>query len=140
MGGELFAGGRQTTGRIEVEILKAVSQSYLTSLWNQEAFQKVRSVTPVDRITQAYSRRFSLLLLVIASVAAGAWWALGDGSRAVQALVSVLIVACPCALALASPFTLGTAQRVLGRLGVYLKNPFVLETLARVDYVVLDKT
>ena len=140
VGGELFAGGRQTTGRIEVEILKPVSQGYLTSLWNQEAFQKVRSVTPVDRITQAYSRRFSLLLLVIASVAAAAWWALGDGARAVQALVSVLIVACPCALALASPFTLGTAQRVLGRLGVYLKNPFVLETLARVDYVVLDKT
>ena len=140
VGGVLFAGGRQTAGRIEVEILKQVSQSYLTSLWNQEAFQKVRSVDPVDRITQAYSRRFSLLLLVIASVAGAAWWALGDGARAVQALVSVLIVACPCALALASPFTLGTAQRVLGRLGVYLKNPFVLETLARVDCVVLDKT
>jgi Cu+-exporting ATPase len=140
VGGVLFAGGRQTAGRIEVEILKPVSQGYLTSLWNQEAFQKVRSVDPVDRITEAYSRRFSLLLLVIASGAAAAWWVVGDGVRAVQALVSVLIVACPCALALASPFTLGTAQRVLGRLGIYLKNPFVLETLARVDCVVLDKT
>ena len=139
-GGVLFAGGRQTAGRIEVETLKPVSQGYLTSLWNQEAFQKVRAVDPVDRITEAYSRRFSLLLLVIASGAAAAWWILGDGFRAVQALVSVLIVACPCALALASPFTLGTAQRVLGRLGVYLKNPFVLETLARVDCVVFDKT
>ena len=139
-GGILFAGGRQTAGRIEVEMLKPVSQGYLTSLWNQEAFQKARSVDPVDRITEAYSRRFSLLLLVIAGGAAAAWWILGDGYRAVQALVSVLIVACPCALALASPFTLGTAQRVLGRLGVYLKNPFVLETLARVDCVVFDKT
>lgn len=140
VGGVLFAGGRQTAGRIEVEILKPVSQGYLTSLWNQEAFQKVHSVDPVDRITEAYSRRFSLLLLVIASGAAAAWWVVGDGVRAVQALVSVLIVACPCALALASPFTLGTAQRVLGRLGIYLKNPFVLETLARVDCMVLDKT
>ena len=140
LGEVLFAGGRQTAGRIEVEILKPVSQGYLTSLWNQEAFQKVRSVDPVDRITEAYSRRFSLLLLVIAGGAAAAWWVVGDGFRAVQALVSVLIVACPCALALASPFTLGTAQRVLGRLGIYLKNPFVLETLARVDCVVLDKT
>jgi Cu+-exporting ATPase len=139
-GGVLFAGGRQMAGRIEVETLKPVSQGYLTSLWNQEAFQKARAVDPVDRITEAYSRRFSLLLLVIASGAAAAWWILGDGFRAVQALVSVLIVACPCALALASPFTLGTAQRVLGRLGVYLKNPFVLETLARVDCVVFDKT
>jgi Cu+-exporting ATPase len=70
LGGVLFAGGRQTAGRIEVEILKPVSQGYLTSLWNQEAFQKVHSVDPVDRITEAYSRRFSLLLLVIASGAA----------------------------------------------------------------------
>jgi Cu+-exporting ATPase len=106
LGGVLFAGGRQTAGRIEVEILKPVSQGYLTSLWNQEAFQKVRSVDPVDRITEAYSRRFSLLLLVIAGGAAAAWWVVGDGFRAVQALVSVLIVACPCSLALASPFTL----------------------------------
>ena len=140
LGTTVFAGGRQVAGRIEVEILKPVSQGYLTSLWNQEIFQKPRVDDPVDRITEAYSRRFSLLLLVIAVGAALAWWALGDGDRAVQALVSVLIVACPCALALASPFTLGTAQRVLGRLGVYLKNPFVLETLARVDYVVFDKT
>ena len=136
----LFAGGRQTAGRIELEILKPVSQGYLTSLWNQEAFQKTRQADPVDRITEAYSRRFSLLLLVIALGAASAWWILGDGVRAVQALVSVLIVACPCALALASPFTLGTAQRVLGRLGIHLKNPFVLETLARVDCLVFDKT
>ncbi len=140
LGATVFAGGRQTGGRIEVAILKPVSQGYLTSLWNQEAFQKPRTDDPVDRITEAYSRRFSLLLLVIAVAAASAWWIVGDGVRAVQALVSVLIVACPCALALASPFTLGTAQRVLGRLGVYLKNPFVLETLARVDGVVFDKT
>ncbi len=139
-GGVLFAGGRQTGGRIEVEVLKPVSQGYLTSLWNQDAFRKGRTADPVDRITEAYSRRFSLALVVIAAGAATAWWVLGDGARAVQALVAVLIVACPCALALASPFTLGTAQRVLGRLGIYLKNPFVLETLARVDAVVLDKT
>ena len=140
LGSTVFAGGRQTAGRIEVEILKPVSQGYLTSLWNQEAFRKPRADEAVDRITEAYSRRFSLLLLVIAVGAAAVWWILGDGGRAVRALVSVLIVACPCALALASPFTLGTAQRVLGRLGIYLKNPFVLEVLARVDAVVFDKT
>ncbi len=139
-GATVFAGGRQTGGRIEVEILKPVSQGYLTSLWNQKAFEKPRADNPVDRITEAYSRRFSMILLVIAVGVASVWWVLGDGTRAVQALVSILIVACPCALALASPFTLGTAQRVLGRLGISLKNPFVLETLARVDSVVFDKT
>jgi Cu+-exporting ATPase len=49
-------------------------------------------------------------------------------------------VACPCALALAAPVALGTAQRVLARRGVFLKNPYVLETLAEVDAVVFDKT
>jgi Cu+-exporting ATPase len=59
---------------------------------------------------------------------------------AVKSFTSVLIVACPCALALAAPFALGTAQRVLSRLNVYLKNPYVIETLAEVDSVVFDKT
>jgi Cu+-exporting ATPase len=51
-----------------------------------------------------------------------------------------LIVACPCALALATPFALGSAQRLAGRRGIYLKNAAVLETLARVDTIVFDKT
>jgi Cu+-exporting ATPase len=49
-------------------------------------------------------------------------------------------VACPCALALAAPFALGTAQRWLARAGVFLRNALVLERLARVDMVVFDKT
>jgi len=52
----------------------------------------------------------------------------------------VLIVACPCALALAPPFAFGTAQRIMGKHGFYLKNPAVVEQLARVDAAVFDKT
>ena len=55
-------------------------------------------------------------------------------------LVAVLIVACPCALALAAPFAFGTAQRWLARRGIFVRNAMVLEHLARVDAVVLDKT
>jgi P-type Cu+ transporter len=58
----------------------------------------------------------------------------------VAVLVAVLIVACPCALALAAPFTFGTAQRWLARRGIFVKSALVLERLARVDAVVLDKT
>jgi P-type Cu+ transporter len=60
--------------------------------------------------------------------------------RGMKAFTSVLIVACPCALALAAPFTLGTAQRVLARKGIFLKNGFVLERMAQVDTIVFDKT
>ena len=61
-------------------------------------------------------------------------------ARAVKAFISVLIVACPCALALAAPFTLGTAQRLLARMQVFLKNALVLERMAQVDAIVFDKT
>ncbi len=134
----LYAGGRQMGGAIEVEMVKAVSQSYLTSLWNQDAFRKEKSEL-LNQITNTYSQRFSKIVIAVA-VGAAVFWAFVNPALAVKSFTSVLIVACPCALALAAPFALGTAQRVLSRRNVYLKNPYVIETLAEVDSVVFDKT
>jgi Cu+-exporting ATPase len=134
----LYAGGRQMGGAIEVEMVKAVSQSYLTSLWNQDAFRKEKGEL-LNQITNTYSQRFTKLVIVIA-VGAAAFWAFVNPALSLKSFTSVLIVACPCALALAAPFALGTAQRVLSRRNVFLKNPYVLETLAEVDAVVFDKT
>jgi len=137
-GDYLYAGGRQMGGAIEVETVKAVSQSYLTSLWNQDAFRKDRIET-LNALTNKYSQRFTKLVFAI-SLGAGLFWAFANPALAVKSFTAVLIVACPCALALAAPFALGTAQRVLARRNVFLKNPYVLETLAKVDTVVFDKT
>jgi len=137
-GDHIYAGGRQMGGAIEVETVKEVSQSYLTSLWNQETLSKEKK-TSLDTLTNRYSRRFTKMVLAVAAGAALFWW-WRDSTRALAAFVSVLIVACPCALALAAPFTLGTAQRILARRKVFLKNPAVIEALARVDTVVFDKT
>ena len=134
----LYAGGRQMGGVIELETVKAVSQSYLTSLWNQDAFRKGKTEA-LNTITNKYSQRFTKLVIVIA-LGAAAFWAVVNPAISLKAFAAVLIVACPCALALAAPFALGTAQRVLARRNVFLKNPYVLETLARVDAVVFDKT
>ena len=134
----LYAGGRQRDGIIEVAITKPVSQSYLTSLWDQAAFRKQRGER-LDSLLNRYSPRFSAIILVLALGSALFWWP-ADPARAVKAFVSVLIVACPCALALASPFSLGTAQRMLARHRVFLRNPQVIEDLAGIDGVVLDKT
>ena len=60
--------------------------------------------------------------------------------KALKAFTSVLIVACPCALALAAPLTHGTAQRILARLKIFLKNALVIERMAAVDTIVFDKT
>ncbi len=137
-GEHLYAGGRQIGAAIELEMVKAVSQGYLTSLWNQEAFRKEKSDT-LDTLTNLYSYRFTKIVIAIA-IGSAIFWGFRDSRIALKAFTSVLIVACPCALALAAPFTLGTAIRVLGRRGVFVKSPQVIEALARIQSVVFDKT
>ena len=88
-------------GAIEVETVKPVSESYLTSLWNNEAFRKRRD-DDLDSQTNRYSRRFTVAVVGIA-VAAAVFWMFVDAGVAMKAFVSVLIVACPCALALPRP-------------------------------------
>ena len=137
--GELiYAGGRQVDGAVEVEMVKAVSESYLASLWNKEAFRKDKGPR-LETLTNCYSQRFTKIVVVIAFGAALYWSFAADG-LALKAFTSVLIVACPCALALAAPFALGTGQRCLARRSIFLKSSAVIETLANVDAVVFDKT
>ena len=138
-GDYLYAGGQQVGGSIEVETVKPVSQSYLTSLWNHEAFKKERPDN-LNSLTNRYSRRFTRVVIALGLGAALFWLVQGQGARGLKAFTSVLIVACPCALALAAPFALGTAQRLLGRSQVFLKNVLVLERMAQVDTIVFDKT
>jgi P-type Cu+ transporter len=137
-GDYLYAGGRQMGPAIEIETLKPVSQSYLTSLWNQDVFKKP-ATDSLDSLINRYSQRFTKLVVVIA-LAAAAYWAVADPSKALFAATSVLIVACPCALALAAPFALGTALRALGKIEVFVKSPDVVERMAKIDSVVFDKT
>ena len=134
----LYAGGRQMGGAIELEIVKPVSQSYLASLWNQEAFAKDPKDT-LDTLINRYSERFTLIVLAIA-LGSAAVWGMVNPARSLNAFIGVLIVACPCALALAAPFSLGAAVRALGRRNIFLKNAQVVETLAKIDSVVFDKT
>ncbi len=134
----LYAGGRQSGGAIEVVTVKPVSQSYLTSLWNQDAFRKDKDDT-FNTLTNRYSRLFTWAILAIALTAA-AHWLTRDPHRALRSFTGVLIVACPCALALAAPFTLGAGLRALARRNIFVRNAEVLESLARVDAVVFDKT
>ena len=133
------AGGRQVGGTLEVETVKPVSQSYLTSLWSHQAFAKQREDS-LDSALNRFTRRFTVTVGAVAVTAAVWWLWQGQPAVALKAFVSVLIVACPCALALSAPFALGTAQRRLGQSNIFLKNPQVIEALARVNAVVFDKT
>lgn len=134
----IYAGGRQVGTAIELEVIKEPSQSYLTSLWNNEEFQKPRH-SKITSAVNRVSKYFTLAVLLIAG-SAGGFWLTHDVTMAMRVFTAVLIVACPCALALASPFALGTAMRLLGRLGFYIKDTESVESLAGIDTIVLDKT
>lgn len=137
--GELvYAGGRQLGGAIELEVVKELSQSYLTKLWNNDTFNKVGE-SFFTRFSNTTSKYFTIVVLFIAFVSS-AYWLTVDLTTAVHVFTSVLIVACPCALALSTPFTLGNAMRILGRNKLYLKNSYVIEEIAKVNHIVFDKT
>ncbi|WP_310994010.1 heavy metal translocating P-type ATPase [Aequorivita marina] len=137
-GDKLFAGGKQQAGIIEVEVLKPVSQSYLTQLWSNDVFSKDQSGV-FESLTDSISKRFTVTLLSIAFIAT-VFWLVVDPSKAFNVFTAVLIVACPCAIALAAPFTLGNVLRIFGRENLYLKEASVIEQMAKLDTVVFDKT
>ena len=137
-GDKIFAGGKQLGKVIEMEVLFSVSQSYLTQLWSNDVFQK-RVEQQHKNITDRISRYFTPALLVLAFLSFG-YWIFIDIATAFNVFTAILIVACPCALALTAPFTLGNVLRILGNRKIYLKNALVVEQLAKVDTIVFDKT
>lgn len=137
-GQQVFAGGRQYGSAIVVEIITEVEQSKLTRLWN-EGIAAVKSGSRLETLIDKVSHRFTLGLLLISTLTLFFWlWA--DKAIALRAFVSVLIVACPCALALTLPFTFGNTMRIFGSLGFFLKKSTVVEELAKTDTIVFDKT
>lgn len=132
----VFAGGKLSGKQARFIVQKPVSQSYLTSLWNNDAFKKEERHTKlVDHVSQYFT-----ITIIAVSIVAAVYWQLSDPSKTWLVFCSVLIVACPCALALSTPFTTGSILRVLGRNKVYLKNADVVEKLQKIDTIVFDKT
>ncbi|MES2239015.1 MAG: heavy metal translocating P-type ATPase metal-binding domain-containing protein [Bacteroidota bacterium] len=137
-GDKIFAGGKQIGEVIEMEVLFSVSQSYLTQMWSNDVFQK-KVEQKYKSITDKISRYFTVVLLLIAFLAFS-YWIFVDRNEAFNVFTAILIVACPCALALTAPFTLGNVLRIVGKQKFYLKNALVIEQLAKVDTLVFDKT
>lgn len=137
-GDKLYAGGKQLDGVIEVEVLKSVEQSYLTQLWSNDVF-KTNKEDAFKSLTNKISKHFTIAVLLIAALAT-TFWIIYDSSKALNVFTAVLIIACPCAIALSAPFTLGNLLRILGKKKFYLKNASVIEQLASIDTIIFDKT
>lgn len=133
---QLFAGGSVQGKAIRVEALRAVEESYLHALWDARR-KGVKS--KFQNITDSVSAGFSKAILAVAALGFLAWLPF-DASTAAMVFTAVLIVACPCALALAAPFSMGSGIRTLAKRGVYIKNPDAMERLGTVDHLIFDKT
>ncbi|HEY0656493.1 MAG TPA: heavy metal translocating P-type ATPase metal-binding domain-containing protein [Chryseosolibacter sp.] len=134
----VYAGGRLVGAPVKLVVENRVSQSHLTSLWNNGAFRKITESKYQKTIDRA-ARIFTWIVIGIAIVTA-VYWQTYDPSEMWLVLTSVLMVACPCALALAAPFTYGSMLRIFGKNQFYLKNADVIERLANIDSIVFDKT
>ena len=134
----IYAGGKQTSGAIELEVVNEVSQSYLTQLWNNDAFDEKNENKPRSFI-HLVSQYFTYILFLIA-ISSAIYWMVYDSSKVWNTVTAVLIVACPCALLLSATFTNGNMIRILNKYQLYIKNAFVIEQLSRIDTIVFDKT
>lgn len=118
-------------------VARATAHSHLARLWTDPVFSTPKAHW-FDTILVRFGRAFTVSALVLAAAGAFYWWP--DVNMSVTVATAVLIIACPCAFTLAAPLTLGTAMGVLGRAGVYVKNPAVILDLSRVTSAVFDKT
>jgi len=134
----VYAGGRQCGSAIELEVVRTVSQSYLTQLWNKDTFAK-KDEDKFNSLVNVVGKYFTVVILLVAA-AAFVYWYPTSLRTAINAFTAVLIIACPCGIALTNPFALGNAIRILGRNKFYAKNAAVVERISKIDTIVFDKT
>ena len=127
-------------GRLEVRATRVGADTALSQI--ARLVREAQSGTaPVQRLADRVSAVFVPAVLVLAAATLGVWLAVGgDAAAAFTAAVAVLIVACPCALGLATPVALLVGTGRGAQLGILIRGPEVLESTRRVDSVVLDKT
>jgi P-type Cu+ transporter len=139
-GDDVFGATINTSGRLVVEATKIGSDTALAQI-ARLVEQAQGSKAPVQRLADRVSSVFVPAVLVLAVATLLAWLALGFGAdRAFTATVAVLIIACPCALGLATPTAIMVGTGRGAQLGIVIKGGEVLEATRAVDAAMLDKT
>jgi Cu+-exporting ATPase len=139
-GDELTGGTVNTTGRLVVEATRVGAETTLAGI-ARLVERAQTSKAPVQRLADRVSAVFVPIVLVLAAGTFVAWWvATGDPAKALETGIAVLVIACPCALGLATPTALLVGTGRGARLGILIKGADVLEDTRRIDAVVLDKT
>jgi P-type Cu+ transporter len=142
-GSPVFAGTLNQSGALTLRVTKAEGESALAGI--VEAVEQAQgSRAPIARLADVVSSYFVPAVMSIALVTFGVWLAVdftGDGfAIAVERFVAVLVIACPCALGLATPAAVAVGTGRGAELGVLVKGGAPLEAASRIDTVLFDKT
>ncbi|MFM7508817.1 MAG: heavy metal translocating P-type ATPase, partial [Actinomycetota bacterium] len=127
------------SGRLVVEATRVGADTQLAHMARLVAAAQTGKAR-IQRLADRVAGVFVPVVLVLAVLTLGVWSLLGDPAHGFSAAVAVLIIACPCALGLATPVALLVGTGRGAQLGILIKGPEVLESTRRVDTVVLDKT
>ncbi len=129
-------------GSFAMEALRVGSETLLSQIVRLTV-EASRSRAPIQRLADVVASYFVPAVFVVAAAAFGAWMLFGPEPRlphAVVSAVAVLIIACPCALGLATPMSILVATGMGARMGVLFRDAEAIESLGRVDTLVVDKT
>ena len=139
-GSEVAAATVNSWGRLVVRATRVGSETALAQIGRLVA-EAQAGKAPIQRLADRVAGVFVPVILAIALVTLAGWLvATRDGSEAIAAAVAVLIIACPCALGLATPTALLVGAGRGAQLGILIRGPDVLEQTRRVTTIVLDKT
>ena len=129
-----------TSGSLTVRATRVGAETTLAKMGELVASAQ-ETKAPIARLADRVSAVFVPVVLTISVLTLVGWWLIsGDGAAAFNAAVTVLVVACPCALGLATPTALLAGTGRGWQLGILIRNAQVLEATSTVDRVVLDKT
>ncbi|MCU1503213.1 MAG: actP [Ilumatobacteraceae bacterium] len=139
-GDEVIGATVNVDGRLVVRATRVGADTALAQIGRLvEAAQSGKA--PVQRLADRVASVFVPIVMVLAAATLGFWFArTGSLTEAIAPAVAVLIIACPCALGLATPTALLVGTGRGAQMGILIKGPEVLETSRRIDTIILDKT
>jgi Cu+-exporting ATPase len=135
-GSIIRAGGKVVGSKLEMVATRTVSHAELSAMWERSSARDHHNA--LLGLGDSFGRDFTYAAFGLAAIGFVVW--MPDVHLAIRVMTAVLIIACPCALTLAAPITLGTAMGLLGRRGIYVKHVGALLDLERADTIVFDKT
>lgn len=158
-GAKIYAGGKLFGNAINIKAEKKYNQSYFTELWDKNNSANINTANNIlnknngnlqskniknneqnlTSISEQVGKRFTIIISLL-SILGFLYWVRIDVGIAFNVFTSIMVVACPCAIAVSLPFSFGSTLRILGRNGVYFKNNFIVEKLDKINTIILDKT